>query len=807
MFLEKMFKGLSSFLKAKKKILIILSVVILPLLFFWKFFLKGLIPIPADIIVGMYYPFRNYIWDGFVAGVPIKNGIISDPVSQIYPWRLLASEQWQAGQVPLWNPYILGGIPLAANIQSAVFYPFNFIFFLNANGFTWGITIVLQSALAFYFMYLFLREIKLDNLVAIFGALAFTFNGFFLFWLEWGSLVAVCCWLPLLLWAIEKISKNKKGWLKYWFIFILGTAMSILAGHFQMAFYVGLAAFIYGLIRGKKIALLVIVGGLLALLLTSFQILPAFEAYKLSIRDAEGMLKVKNYGFLRVTNLITFLAPDFFGNPGTGNWWGFSRGIKLTPYVGIVTFFFFIFSIPLLSFKNKGNKSLLYSWIILIIAVLLLFSNPISSLIYKNSKINIPGVSSSPANRAVFLLNLAIILGAVKGLNLFLSKKLKKQTFLTIGLLGFILLLLWETVVFSLKMRLPFIDDLNFWHVAAHNLILPTLLWAAISILSFVYLFFPIPKKAVLFLLVFFLGFELFREGWKLNSFSKRNWIFPNIPETEFLQEKAGIDRVEGAILPNMKMPYHLYGVSGYELLINKRLASFISACNSQKKQSIYYPVSRYAGLYPQSHCADLFGVKYLLTIDIPWMDESTGKFLKSEKYIEIKNFGVGNKSVIFENQKVIPRAFLVDNFRTVSSKEEMAALLIEDRGIQFNREIVLDKEIENLPNSNASFIGRVGFLSYTPQRVSLTTESNKMGLLFISDNYYPGWEVFVDGKEKEIYRANYTFRAVSVPQGKHKVEFIYRPQSFKMGMLIAEITALLLAGFLIIFNKISKKI
>jgi uncharacterized membrane protein YfhO len=54
-----------------------------------------------------------------------------------------------------------------------------------------------------------------------------------------------------------------------------------------------------------------------------------------------------------------------------------------------------------------------------------------------------------------------------------------------------------------------------------------------------------------------------------------------------------------------------------------------------------------------------------------------------------------------------------------------------------------------------------------------------------LSDTYFPGWRVFVDGKEEKIYRADYNFRAVPISAGKHRVEFVYDPLSFKMGAII----------------------
>ena len=55
--------------------------------------------------------------------------------------------------------------------------------------------------------------------------------------------------------------------------------------------------------------------------------------------------------------------------------------------------------------------------------------------------------------------------------------------------------------------------------------------------------------------------------------------------------------------------------------------------------------------------------------------------------------------------------------------------------------------------------------------------------LAILSDAYYPGWKVFVDGKERKIVRANHGLRGVKVKPGDHVVEFLYQPWSFRIGL------------------------
>jgi uncharacterized membrane protein YfhO len=65
-----------------------------------------------------------------------------------------------------------------------------------------------------------------------------------------------------------------------------------------------------------------------------------------------------------------------------------------------------------------------------------------------------------------------------------------------------------------------------------------------------------------------------------------------------------------------------------------------------------------------------------------------------------------------------------------------------------------------------------------------------------LGDTFYPnGWQAYIDGSETEIYRANHNFRGIVVPQGKHKIEFVYSPASF----VISKYLALILSSLTII--------
>lgn len=98
---------------------------------FKDMFIRGLLPIPSDTIIGLYHPFRDLYAAEFPRGIPFQNSLITDPVRQIIPWKMLVVDQLSKGQLPIWNPYEMAGKPLLANFQSGVFYPLNIFLFIK----------------------------------------------------------------------------------------------------------------------------------------------------------------------------------------------------------------------------------------------------------------------------------------------------------------------------------------------------------------------------------------------------------------------------------------------------------------------------------------------------------------------------------------------------------------------------------------------------------------------------------------------------------------------------------------------------
>jgi uncharacterized membrane protein YfhO len=89
----------------------------------------------------------------------------------------------------------------------------------------------------------------------------------------------------------------------------------------------------------------------------------------------------------------------------------------------------------------------------------------------------------------------------------------------------------------------------------------------------------------------------------------------------------------------------------------------------------------------------------------------------------------------------------------------------------------------------------------YGTQDLEIKATATGNNLLFVSDTYYPkGWKAYIDGKETEIYRLNYLFRGVIIPQGTHTVLMKFEPATFALGKTISLITNLLILGGIILY-------
>ncbi len=781
-------------------------------LFFNPFFFKGYLPFPGDLLVGHYAPWNSSSYLGFApGGVPHKaQGI--DVVRMLFPWKHFSTQMFKNEQISLWNPYNFSGNPHLANFQTGVFYPLSFIFLILPFNSAWTVFIILQPLLACIFTYLFLRKIKLSWQAAFLASLAFAYCLYLTVWLEWGNLGHAILWLPLALFLIEKLILKIR--LKWLLLFIFSLTSSILAGYIQVTFYlfgVVYAYFFFRLfssVKKEKLVKTIAVGasGLVAVFLSAAQLLPTWEIFQQSAREAYPYEKIPQL-LLPWFGLVATFVPDFFGNPASRNYWLPGTYIERVTYLGVLPLFFAFWAI----FRRRkarppaGGEKIIQFFLVLAVAVLVLTLNLFPTRLFYGLKI--PIISTTVPTRLLYILAFALAVLASFGIDDYLKNKNQKIKVASLLFFGFYLFL-WLFVLLAPKIFAPpaggWVANLQ---VTQHNLILPTV-FAFLGMFLIVFSTRWSKKSLIFWGIVLVTIFDLFFYFKKITPFSPPEFVYPETDIMGFLKEKAGINRFwgygTGYIESNFSTLLKNYSVEGYDPLFIRRYGELISTSeDGQIKKPVpradvnlvkgYGQQALRENLYRQ-RLLNLLGVKYLFqkneTLSEEWQPDY--QTFPSEIYQLIWQKGSWQ---VYENQTALPRIFLVNRYRVETEKQKIVNLIF-DPEFKLGEEIILEEKLPEDFQLTDQATGKIELLDYQPNRLVIKTTALGNNFLFISDNYFPGWQVKIDGISQKIYRADYTFRAVPVPEGEHQVIFSYEPQFFKLGMKISGGTLLMILLF-----------
>jgi uncharacterized membrane protein YfhO len=78
---------------------------------------------------------------------------------------------------------------------------------------------------------------------------------------------------------------------------------------------------------------------------------------------------------------------------------------------------------------------------------------------------------------------------------------------------------------------------------------------------------------------------------------------------------------------------------------------------------------------------------------------------------------------------------------------------------------------------------------------MTLEAENSEPAVLVVTDNYYPGWQAYDNGKPVPILRVNNTFRGLPLAAGRHVLELKFRPVIFYIGAGISLLVFLFISG------------
>jgi len=735
---------------------------------------KGMIPFPSTYLVTFFPP-----WSA-TYGMPVKNNAMPDVITQIYPWKRVTIADWKQGEVPLWNPYSFSGTAHAGNYQSAVFSPVNLLFFLFAEKTAWSVMILLQPLLAGLFMYLFLRSLNRSSPAGAAGGIAFMFCGFITTWMAYGTLAYAALFLPLILYGVNRYMSGSRPGLM---IIPFGVALSLVSGHFQISLYVIGFAFVYMLymtVSAKDRAYTWPLYGALVtgVVLAGPQIGPAVSSY---LQAARSGLFTKGE-IIPWSYLITLFAPDYYGNPVTRNDW-FGHYAEWAGFTGATSLFFVFTAI----IRPKRNPRVYFFAGAALILLLFALPTALNDFLYAA---RIPVLSTSSASRIIVLVSFSLAVLTAYGVDAFtgiwnasVRKKHIRQVsvFVLVFLAG-----IWATLL--ILRPLP-ADKLM---IAVRNTVLPSILLvsaAAVAAGGFI-----IPKRfrpVLLYAFVAITAFDMYRYAAKWMPFDPPSYIYPQEQVISFITERTSEshERIFGNIGNEVGSAFGIQLIEGYDAVYNRRYGEFISYTNGNGITGVSRSVVSVGkqGKYSEE-MLQFLGVQYLLHRLSDGRNSWAYPFWEHPQYVRIYQ---DLQYEVYQNTAVYPRVFMASSYVVRHGTDILDTMFAE--GFDRRTTVVLEEQPDHEPGGGS---GEVRLVRYLPGRVDFRTDSAADKLLFLSDVYDEGWRAYIDGKRVPLHRADYAFRAVSVPAGSHAVVMRYMPDSFLYGIAAMVFGTLIYGGY-----------
>lgn len=261
----------------------------------------------------------------------------------------------------------------------------------------------------------------------------------------------------------------------------------------------------------------------------------------------------------------------------------------------------------------------------------------------------------------------------------------------------------------------------------------------------------------------------------------------------------------------NRNILYRLSAASGFDSNILRRYNRVIARSQAlPEKDRTYFTM----GLCRYGRLLDLLALKSMVFYD----EEVTGEGIDRTPVFTTGEFAV------YRNENALPRVSLATDALVMDSEDILNSLTdqieakthkvlletaftppdpenpafqnVDERTVrseQKRRPPPLDRGLTGFAAAGTSHHGAepddntlVTVLSFSeedPNRVDMDLDVRREGFLVFRDMYYPGWKATVDGAPVEVRRADYLFRTIRVPAGRHRVIFFYAPLSVRIGM------------------------
>jgi len=729
------------------------------------------------------------------------------PSTQFIPWWEFAWGTILEGGLPLWNPWVGMGAPLAANYQTALFYPpyWSYLVFFILGGvrlMAWSMTImvVLHLIWAGIGTVKLLDDLEIGYLGQVVGGLAFSLSGYLVSRAGFLSINAATAWIPWILLFSKSITTKER---KFFWLTGLVIGFQLLAGHAQTAWYTALLAGLWITFwaintgdRKHKVRNIVLAwskfigAGLLGITLSAIQLIPTLEYLAQSQRVGEfGYSEAMTYSFWP-WRFLTLVIPDLFGSPAAGNYWGYGNYWEDAVYIGLLPIVMAVGIIVKSVKKNNGKTDLnkrvagvprrmLVGFLTFITLISFLFAlgknTPIFPFLYRN----IPSFDlfQAPTRFTIWAeISLAVLAGIAidrfrrpEGRSLYWARLAAAGCFaITAGSI-----IAW---VYFGEINLTFIKSAG-----------KTGLLGLVFTLAM--LFGPEENKdrkkdIWSYIVVGLVGVDLLVAGWGLNP---------------------GIDL--GFYRINSEQEKHsrkfMYESVEYDLKFDQ-FFTFESFSSKNDWEDMYTYSLPNLNMLQRSEMVNNFDPIVQGRYQT-WMEEINKQDLsKNEQLMKLMNVGEiierdgsGQISIIQVANSGDNNLRLVGCALEVEGEAEALNLILEGK-VNLDQKIIFDSTYQGVISSCNQIQGEIDILEEKPGYLKLNANLEEDSWIFWSQAWYPGWRGEIDGKQADVQRANYLFQAIYSSKGKHEVEFLYRPDSYIWGAGISAVGVAGITGGLI---------
>ncbi|MFL1895619.1 YfhO family protein [Aquimarina sp. 2-A2] len=147
--------------------------------------------------------------------------------------------------------------------------------------------------------------------------------------------------------------------------------------------------------------------------------------------------------------------------------------------------------------------------------------------------------------------------------------------------------------------------------------------------------------------------------------------------------------------------------------------------------------------------------------------------------------------ALVQQNQNANGNAWFIDELITVgSANDELLAL----NDINTKTTAVINKSYSEKYTQRKFVVDSVAtiqLLSHQPNKLEYASQNTKEGFVVFSENYYPGWQAYIDEKPVDHVQVNFVLRGLQLPKGSHTITFKFEPKVIQTGNSITSIATL----------------